>query len=114
MTPDFYHVLHVFSFAALIGYAFYAYSHPTPETKKRVMMITGIAGLIQLIAGFGLVAKMGYSLSQGWIWVKIVCWVGLCSLPGMVYRRPQKAGTFIAISLVLVLISLVMVYYKPF
>lgn len=114
MSPSFYHVLHVFSLAALIGYSFYAFAAPVPETKKRVMMVTGLAGLLQLIAGVGLMHKMGYSWSAGWVWVKLGCWLLLCGLPGMAYRRREKAGTFVVISLVLVLIALVMVYFKPF
>jgi uncharacterized membrane protein len=114
MSPSFYYVIHVFSMVALIGYSFYAFAGPVPQTKKRVMIVTGIATLLQLIAGFGLIHKLGYSMSSGWIWVKFACWLGLAALPGMAYRRREKAGMFIVIALVLVLIALVMVYYKPF
>lgn len=114
MTPMFYHVVHVFAMVALIGYSFYAFAAPVPETKKRVMMVTGIASLVQLIAGFGLIHTMGYSMSQGWIWVKFACWLGLSALPGIAYRKREKAGLFIVIALVLVLVALAMVYYKPF
>lgn len=114
MSPQFYHVIHVFSLAALVGYSFYAFAAPAPETKKRVMMFTGIASLLMLVAGFGLISKMGYSWSAGWIWVKVVCWLGLAALPGMAYRRREKAGMFIVIALVLVLTAIAMVYYKPF
>lgn len=110
----FYHVVHVFAMVALIGYSFYAFAAPVPETKKRVMMVTGIASLVQLIAGFGLIHTMGYSMSQGWIWVKFACWLGLSALPGIAYRKREKAGLFIVIALVLVLVALAMVYYKPF
>jgi hypothetical protein len=114
MNPSFYHVIHVFSVIALVGYAFYAFAAPAPETKKRVMMVTGIASLAMLVAGVGLMHKMGYSWHNGWVWVKIACWLGLSALPGMAYRRRERAGMFIVIALVLVLIALSMVYYKPF
>lgn len=114
MSPSFYHVIHVFSLAALIGYSFYAFALPAPETKKRVMMVTGIASLLMLVAGFGLIHAMGYSMKSGWIWVKFACWLGLSALPGLAYRRREKAGLFIVIALVLVLIAVAMVYYKPF
>ncbi|HEU5080440.1 MAG TPA: hypothetical protein VFT72_14610 [Opitutaceae bacterium] len=114
MTPMFYHVVHVFALVALVGYSFYAFAAPVPETKRRIMTVTGIASLLQLVAGFGLIHTMGYSMSQGWIWVKIVCWLGLGCLPALAYRKREKAGTFIVIGLILVLIALVMVYYKPF
>lgn len=114
MSPSFYHVIHVFSLAALVGYSFYAFAAPAPETKKRVMIMTGIAGLLMLVAGFGLIKTMGYSMHSGWIWVKVACWLGLMALPGMAYRKREKAGLFIVIALVLVLIAVFMVYYKPF
>lgn len=114
MSPSFYHVIHVFSMAALVGYSFYAFGSPAPETKKRVMMVTGIAALAMIVAGVGLIHKLGYSWGSGWIWVKIGCLLGLSALPGMAYRRREKAGTFIVIALVLVLVALAMVYFKPF
>ncbi len=114
MSPSFYHVVHVFGLAALIGYSFYAFALPAPETKKRVMIVTGVAALLMIVAGFGLIHKLGYSMSAGWIWVKIFCLIGLAALPGMAYRKREKAGLFIVIALVLVLIALAMVYYKPF
>ena len=93
MSPSFYHVIHVFSLSALVGYSFYAFAAPAPETKKRVMIVTGIAALGMLIAGAGLMAKMGYSWASGWVWVKIACFLGLAALPGMAYRRREKAGS---------------------
>lgn len=114
MTISFYHVIHVFALAALVGYSFYAFAAPVPETKKRVMMVTGLAALLMLIAGGAMMAKMGYSWSAGWVWVKLACWLGLAALPGMAYRKRERAGMFIVIALVLVLIAVAMVYYKPF
>lgn len=114
MNPSLLHVVHVFGLAALVGYSFYAFAGPPAETKKRVMMFTGIASLLMLIAGGAMVTAMGYSWKAGWIWVKLVCWLVLSGLPGMAYRRPEKTGLFITIALVLVLIALYMVYYKPF
>jgi len=114
MSPQFYHVIHVFSLVALVGYSFYAFALPAPETKKRVMMFTGIAALLMIMAGAGLMAKMGYSWKSGWVWIKVACLLGLSALPGMAYRRREKAGTFIVIALILALTAIAMVYYKPF
>ena len=114
MPPSFYHVIHVFSLTALVGYSFYAFAAPAPETKKRVMMVTGIAALAMIIAGAGLMAKMGYSWASGWVWVKLACLIGLTALPGMAYRRRERAGTYIIVALFLILIAVVMVYFKPF
>lgn len=112
MSPTVYYILHVVSLLVLTGYTFYAFGAP-PETKKKVMMITGIASLVAVIAGFGLAAKLGYGF-PGWLIVKLVCWLGLSALAGFGYRRRGMAGTLALVASVIALIAVVMVYTKPF
>jgi hypothetical protein len=107
-----YYILHVISVLVLTGYTFYAFA-AAPETRKRVMMITGIASLLALIAGFGLQAKLNYGF-PGWLIVKLVCWLGLSALAGFGYRRRGAAGTLALVAVVLAGIAVVMVYTKPF
>lgn len=109
MSPIIYQIVHVGALFVLAGYTFYAFSAP-PETKKRVMIITGIASLLALVGGFGLQAKMNYGF-PGWMIVKIVCWLGLSALAGMAYRKRDKAGLLMGVAIVLVLVALVMVYH---
>ncbi len=112
MSPTFYHILHLVSLFVLAGYTFYAFAAP-PETRKRVMMITGIASLLVLVGGFGLQAKLAVGW-PGWLIVKLVCWLGLSALAGFGYRRRGAAGTLAVVAIVLVLIAIVMVYTRPF
>ena len=112
MSPTFYYIIHVFSVLALTGYTFYAFAAPA-ETRKRVMMFTGIASLLALAGGFGLQAKLGYGF-PGWLIVKLVCWLGLSALAGFGYRRRGAAGTLAVAALAFALVALVMVYTKPF
>jgi hypothetical protein len=112
MSPVVYSILHVISILVLTGYTFYAFGAP-PETKKRVMIITGFASLLALIAGFGLQAKLSVGW-PGWLIVKILCWVGLSALAGFGYRRRGAAGTLAVVALVLAAIAVIMVYTKPF
>lgn len=109
MSPIIYQIVHVGALFVLAGYTFYAFSAP-PETKKRVMIITGIASLLALVGGFGLQAKMNYGFPV-WMIVKIVCWLGLSALAGMAYRKRDKAGLLMGVAIVLVLVALVMVYH---
>jgi len=111
MSPTFYYILHVCSILVLTGYTFYAFGAPV-ETRKRVMIITGIASLLALIAGFGLSAKLGYGF-PGWLIVKIVCWLGLSALAGFGYRRRGAAGVLALVAVLLMIIAVVMVYAKP-
>lgn len=112
MSPTFYYILHVSSVLVLTAYTFYAFAAPL-ETRKRVMMITGIASLLALVGGFGLQAKLGYGF-PGWLIVKLVCWLGLSALAGFGYRRRGAAGTLALVAIVLLIIAVVMVYLKPF
>ena len=112
MSPIFYYILHVSSVLVLTAYTFYAFAAPL-ETRKRVMMITGIASLLALVGGFGLQAKLGYGF-PGWIIVKLVCWLGISALAGVGYRRRGAVGTLALVAIALVIIAVVMVYLKPF
>jgi apolipoprotein N-acyltransferase len=112
MSPTFYHILHVFSVLVMTGYTFYAFA-ADPSTRKRTLIISGIASLVALIAGFGLQAKLSVGF-PGWLIVKIVCWLGLSALVGIGYRRRGAAGALALIALVLAFIAVVMVYLKPF
>ena len=112
MSPTFYHVLHLLSLVVLTGGTFYGFAGAT-TSKKKVMIITGIASLLMLLSGFGLLAKLQYGF-PGWAIVKMVCWLGLSALAGIGYRKRGQAGLFMAIVMALVFIGLVMVYQRPF
>ena len=112
MSPTIYYILHVTAVLVLTGYTFYAFA-AAPETRKRVMMITGIASIVALVGGFGLQAKLQLGF-PGWLIVKLVCWLGLSALAGFGYRRRGAAGTLVAVALILAFVAVVMVYTKPF
>ncbi len=111
MHPTFYHVLHVFSLLVLTGYTFYAFSAPA-ETRKKVLMITGIASVLALVSGFGLMSKLYSNQLAGWMIVKLVCWLGLSALTGMGYRMRAKAPVFMAVAIALVFVAVLSVYTK--
>jgi hypothetical protein len=109
MNPAIYSIIHVFSLLVLTGFAFYAFAAPA-ECRKKVMIITGIASLLMLISGFGLLAKLHLGF-PGWIIVKLVCWLGLSALAGIGFRKRDKAGLFMVIILALIFVAVVTVYY---
>lgn len=113
MSPTVYYIIHLVSLFVLFGYTFYAFAAPA-ETRKKVLMITGIASLLVLISGFGLLSKVYQNQFQTWMIVKLVAWLGISALAGLGYRRRGKAGVFAVVAIVLALAAVIAVYKKPF
>lgn len=111
MSPTVYYILHVFSVLVLTGFTFYAFAAPA-ETRKKVMMVTGIASLLALVGGFGLLTKLYNNQFAPWVIVKIVCWLGLSAFAGFGYRKRDKAPVFMAVALALIFVALYAVYTK--
>jgi hypothetical protein len=105
----FLHILHVLSVLVLTGYTFLAFA-AAPETRKRVLMVTGTAALLVLLTGLRLwQVKYGWAM-MGWISVKFLCWLGLAALSGIGYRRRESAGTLMLVAVVLLALAVTMVY----
>lgn len=112
MTPAFYHVLHIVSLIVLTGGIFYGFAG-SPDTRKKVLLITGIASIVQLVSGVGLLHKLGYGF-PAWAIVKLVCWLALSALAGIGYRQRGRAGLFMLIVVAIVAVAVSAVYYRAF
>ena len=110
MNPLYYYLLHLFSLFVLTAHTFMAFANPDPANRKSTMIITGVASLLVLVSGFGLLAKLHNNQFEVWVIVKLVCWLFLSALAGMAYRRPHLRGKLAAGALALILIALFMVY----
>ena len=109
---NFLHIAHVFSVIALVATTFYACAG-APETRKKVLMWSGIASLLVLLTGIRLWQGV-YHFTGKWAVVKLVCWLALSAFAGVAYRKREKAGLWIGLALALTIVALVMVYVKPF
>jgi len=107
-----YLLIHLSAIFVLLGYTFYAFAAPA-ETKRRVMMVTGIAALVILVTGFGMLARehLGF---PGWAIVKFVCWLGLAAMGSFAYRRRAQANAFMLLTFALAIVAAAMVLYRPF
>jgi hypothetical protein len=112
MSITTYLILHLASIIVLLGYTFYAFAAPA-ETRKRVLMITGIAALLVLVSGWGMRERMHLGF-PGWIIVKLVCWLGLSSIAGIAYRKRAMADLLMMIAFFLAITAVAMVYVRPF
>ncbi len=113
MSTTFYSVLHVISLLLLSGFTFAAFASPTPERRRKSAILTGILSLLVLVGGFGLLARTqtGWEV---WVIVKLVCWLGVSAMAGMVFKRPHAAGTLRALTILLIATAVTMVYVRPF
>ena len=113
MDPSIYYFLHVLGAFVLVGWTYAACVAPAPERRKATMMVTGIASLVMVVAGFGLQAKLqvGFPL---WLIVKLVCWLVISALSGIAFRKPESAKGLALVVYLLVVVALACVYFKPF
>jgi hypothetical protein len=107
------HLLHVVGLLVLAAYTFFAFAG-APDTRKRVLAITGISGLLVLLTGIRMWQGMFGFAPLGWIIVKLVCWLGISALTGVAYRKRDQANLWMTIALVLLVVGVAMVYLKPF
>jgi len=110
----YYQLLHIFSLLVLTAHTFMAFGNPDPANRKRTLMVTGIAALLMFVSGFGMLTIQKIPFATGWVLVKFVCWLGLASLDGIVYRKAHLRGVLSLAALLLLLVAVVMVYLRPF
>ena len=110
----FYKLLHLFALIVLTAHLFMSFANPDPKNRKLTLLVTGIALLFMLISGFGMLAIEKIPFATGWVIVKLVCWLGLGSLSGLVYRKAHLRGLLSFITLSLILVAIVMVLFRPF
>ena len=112
MNPLIYSVAHVLSGFLLAAFTFQAFIAPHPQFRKRLMIYTGTASLLMLVAGFGLLAKLntGFPL---WVLIKLGCWLGVTLLSSLAFRTPMLARMYSILALALIAIAVYCVYFKP-
>ena len=110
----FYKLLHLFSMIVLTAHLFMSFANPDPKNRKLTLMVTGIALLLMLISGFGMLAIEKIPVATGWVIVKLACWLALGALSGVVYRKAHLRGLLSFLTLGLILVAMVMVLFRPF
>jgi len=107
------HLLHVSAALVLMSQTFYAFAAP-PETRRKVLIWAGVASLVMLLTGLRLWQTVFGFAPAGWLFVKMVCWLGLSALAGIAYRRRELAGALAWVAMILAVTAVAMVYVKPF
>ena len=115
MSIEFYQIIHFFSVIILTAVTCWALASPLPENRRRVMMFSGILALLALVSGFGMLARLGLSMAQGWVFVKLACLLGVSAVTSLAYRRSEgQRRPLVLLTVVAVFLAVYMVVPKPF
>lgn len=117
-TYKFLHLAGIFAILLSLGGLIVNRALSTAEDspwRKHLAMVNGIAMVIVLVAGFGLLARLGVSWPwQGWVLVKVAVWVGVGAMLVLVNRLPQVGKLLWWASLALTSVAMYMAIFKPF
>ena len=108
----FYQIIHVATIILLAGSAV---GLIISKHKKPFNIAYGVLSTLVLIAGFGLIAKLGYSFKeQAWLTIKLLIWTLLAvGLPIVVKRQLLSERQSLLIVYSLFIIAVFMVYGRP-
>lgn len=120
MSFDFYKVMHFFGlfmvFTALGGQIVIALNGGDAKQqpgRKWIGIYHGVGLLIMLVAGFGMIAKLGIGF-PGWVIGKIAIWVILGGIGAVAARKKNLAAMVWVFVILLGLVAAYLAHYKPF
>ncbi|HEX9884997.1 MAG TPA: hypothetical protein VGA70_00840 [Longimicrobiales bacterium] len=85
--------------------------------RGRLGALHGVALLLVLVGGFGLLARLGVSHSQllpGWVFAKLTIWGLLVAMPFIARKRPGWAVPALLLLPLLGALAGALALYKPF
>ena len=85
--------------------------------RKQLATTHGIGLILSLVAGFGLLARLGFVHNQwppGWALTKMLIWLIFGGLSGVLIRKPQFAKPLWLGIIILFSMAAYLAQYKPF
>lgn len=121
MSYETYKIIHLVSafvlFAVAGGVALFAANggdKASNTQRKLVGILHGLALVGLLVAGFGLLARLGLGGIPGWVWAKLVLWLIIGGIATLPYKKPQLGSLFLWLVPLLGGLSAVLAIFKPF
>lgn len=111
MSPVFYQILHILGI--LLVFAGIGGLLAGGESYRTAMKLHGIGLLVLVIAGFGLIAKLKYPYTSGWVIGKLAIFLILGMLPMLVKKRVLQPGVLVILAALLGGVAASLVYLKP-
>jgi hypothetical protein len=119
MSYEIYKILHllgltlvVLSLGGILMHTINGGAKTTNAFRKGAMISHGVGLLCLLVAGFGMLARLGIHSMPGWVIGKIVIWLVLGALVGLSYRQNLARKLWFAIP-ALVVIAAALAIIKP-
>ena len=101
---------------SLGGMAIHAANGGTREqslTRRLTTASHGTGLLLVLVAGFGMLARLGGSAASGWVMIKLLIWLSLGLAALVPYRRPQFARALFLVIPLLAALAAIVAITKP-
>lgn len=122
LNYEIYKLFHLFGiimlFVSVGGVMLYALNGgtKTDNTWRKTAAITHGFGLVFiLVAGFGLLARVGISWPwPGWVFVKLIIWLVLGGVTGLIYKLGRAGTGLWYVVILLGVIAAYMAIFKPF
>lgn len=86
------------------------------ESERWLKLLHGVALLMAIVAGFGLLARLGQASPASWpawVWLKLAVWATLGAAPVLIKRAERLAGLLLVLLPLLGLLGALVVLYKP-
>ena len=122
MSLEFYRILHLggifFVFASLGGVILAQRAGATSPAARKLAAIThGIALVVVIFAGFGLLKYVGLAHNPAtwplWVWGKFAIWLLLGAMLVLIRKMPQMSTLFWVGLPLLGMVSAWLAFYKP-
>lgn len=113
MSYETYKILHLIGLVVLF-ISLGALAYVPPERRKPLMALHGLASIIMLVTGFGLLARLGMARDMGtWVYIKILIWLVLGATPIILKKKPALAMPVLLGSIALGTMAAYLAIMKP-
>jgi uncharacterized membrane protein SirB2 len=120
MPYEVYKLLHflgiLMTFLSLGGVILFVMNGGTKEQlshRKLAGIMHGIGLVLILLGGFGMLAKINLQGRFGWLVLKILIWIALGGISGLAYNKPDAAKSLWFGVIILGLLAVALVVFKP-
>ena len=114
-----FHIIGAFTLMAMLGgIAVHVLNGGTRQSnagRALLAALHGVALVVMLVAGFGLMARLNMMQTgwPGWVYVKLGVWILMGGMGTIIYRKPSMAKAILVLLPLLGGLAVYMAVYKP-